>query len=243
MDESGTPPSRPNPKKPYFTLGAAIIRDTDWSKINDRIHGFKVNHKIVGELKWRFFSPHNMQAENPLREFEGADRIALSRKFAEIIAHSPITIIACVTDVEGAFCYPSVRSQQDLYHFCYKPVSERFQYHLQDVKDLGIMVADHRGRDSDKMLRAHHDSLIGSASRTSSGYSRFIESLFLQDSSHSIGIQIADYVAGAIHRAYSTGDTACASILRPRIRSRNGKIQGAGIIQHPKETFVSGRKG
>lgn len=168
------------------------------------------------------------------------DRKALSLSFAHMISKSPLTIIACVTDIGAAFEYASVKNQQELYHFAYKPLSERFQYFLQDQKSLGVTIADHRGRDDDRLFRAHHDNLTTGSGKTFSGYGRFVEGLFLQDSCHSIGIQLADFVAGAIHRAYSTTDGEIARILKPRIRRKpDGTIQGHGIVHHPRDKFRS----
>ena len=241
VDESGTPPNKPNPKKPYFTLGAAIIAAKDWSKVSNKVLGFRLRHHLHGELKWRFFSPGNRDDENPMLSRSAADRKLLSLEFAHLIAGCPITIIASVTDVEVAFAYGSVTNQQELYHFAYKPITERFQYFLQDQDSLGIIVSDHRGRDSDKMFRANHDTLIGRRNNSRSGYDRLIEGLFLQDSCHSVGIQIADYVAGAIHRAYCFDDGEHASILKPRVRNNgSGQIVGYGLVQHPKGKFRAG---
>jgi hypothetical protein len=166
------------------------------------------------------------------------ERKALSLELAGIVAKSPLTIIACVTDIGTAFEYASVSNQRELYHFAYKPLTERFQYFLQDSKSLGIIIADHRGRDDDRLLRAHHDTLIAKPGNTISGYNRLIEGLLLQDSCHSIGIQLADFVAGAIHRAYSTKDSDLAKIIRPRVRAKtDGSVFGHGIVHHPRDRF------
>lgn len=238
VDESGTPPGKPNPNQPYFTMGAAIIDCAKWRDIANHVHGFKVRHGIKGELKWRYFSPHNAQPSNPLVRFSSQNRKALSLEFASIIAASEVTIIACIVDVEAAFAFPSVTDQQSLYHFAYKPISERFQYLLQDRDDLGVVVADHRGRDSDNMMRSHHAALTGNPNSTRSGYDRFIEGLFLQDSAHSVGIQIADFAAGAIHRYYSTGDREHVEKIHKRFRrAADGTVLGYGIVRHPKASF------
>ncbi|WP_080580029.1 DUF3800 domain-containing protein [Sinorhizobium fredii] len=240
VDESGTPPSRPNPNHPYFTLGAVIIEDNVWHDIADHVRGFCTRHRLRGELKWRYFSPHNRSPENPMAEKNPEERKALSLEFADIIAHSPLTIIACVTDIEVAFQYASVTNQRELYHFAYKPLSERFQYFLQDQKSLGIVIADHRGRDDDRLFRAHHDSLVGRSGKTVSAYGRFVEGLLLQDSCHSIGIQLADFVAGAIHRAYSTADKDLATVMKSRIRAKkDGTVLGHGVVHHPRDRFRS----
>ncbi len=241
IDESGTPPSKPNPNQPYFTLGAVIIRDEDWSGIAKAVRGFAIRHKLRGELKWRYFSPHNSSSDNPMLGKSPEERKALSLELAGIIAKSPLTIIACVTDIGAAFEYASVSSQRELYHFAYKPLTERFQYFLQDSKSVGIIIADHRGRDDDRLLRAHHDTLIAKSGINVSGYSKLIEGLLLQDSCHSIGIQLADFVAGAIHRAYSTKDGDLAKIIKPRIRAKpDGTVSGHGIVHHPRDRFRAG---
>lgn len=240
IDESGTPPSKPNPKQPYFTLGAVVIDADQWHDIAKQVRGYTSRHRIKGELKWRYFSPHNQQPENPLRDKTTEERKALSLELATLVAKSPLTVIACVTDIEAAFDYASVSNQRELYHFAYKPLTERFQYFLQDKKSLGIIIADHRGRDDDRLLRAHHDTLIAKAGNTISGYSKLIEGLFLQDSCHSIGIQLADFVAGAIHRAYSTGDGELAGIIKPRLRRKpDGSSLGHGMVHHPRDRFRS----
>lgn len=69
VDESGTPPNKPNPQKPYFTLGAAIVSAADWHSVADKVLGFRLRHGLRGELKWRFFAPHNHAAENPMLRF------------------------------------------------------------------------------------------------------------------------------------------------------------------------------
>ncbi|NDV53933.1 DUF3800 domain-containing protein [Salipiger sp. PrR003] len=242
VDESGTPPSKPNSRSPYFTLGAIIIEATDWRGVANDVQGFCTSNSILGELKWRYFSPHNRDKDNPMLTRSPEERKALSTTLANIIASSPVTVIATVTDVAAAFDYGTVSNQQELYHFAYKPLSERFQYYLQDKKSLGVVIADHRGRDNDRLFRAHHDGLTGGTrSSTISKYNRFIEGLFLQDSCHSIGIQLADFVAGAIHRAYSTEDGRLAAVLKPKVRKRpDGSIKGHGIVHHPKDKFRPG---
>lgn len=239
VDESGTPPSQPNPERPYFTLGAVIIEDVAWRGIANSVHGFCTSNGLQGELKWRYFSPHNSSADNPMLGKSAEQRKSLSLSFARLIARQDLTIVACVTDIGAAYQYASVSNQQELYHFAYKPLSERFQYFLQDHKSVGIVIADHRGRDSDRLFRAHHGALTQSAGRAISRYGRFIEGLFLQDSCHSIGIQLADFVAGTIHRAYSTKDGELAALLKKKFRcDQNGSIQGHGLIHHPRDRFV-----
>jgi predicted DNA-binding ArsR family transcriptional regulator len=77
-----------------------------------------------------------------------------------------IKAIACVACIEAAYQMPSVICSDDLYHFTYKPISERFQYYLQDLSksvgraETGIIVADHRGVKADARFRRAHERLV-----------------------------------------------------------------------------------
>lgn len=88
----------------------------------------------------------------------------------------------------------SINDQQGIYNLTYKVVTERFQYHLQDLSQgigstqYGLIIADHRERDDDKRLRAHHQMLIHSTAAFTSKYSNLIESLLLQPSDLGSGL-------------------------------------------------------
>lgn len=128
-----------------------------------------------------------------------------------------------------------------MYHATYKPVTERFQYYLQDLSrtvgrpEYGIIVADHRGAQEDKRLRSHHQKLIHSQGGGTSNYRNLIESLFLQPSNLSVGIQLADMVAGAVWRKFERNDERWYQRIEPSFRrGPNGQVDGYGLIKMPK---------
>jgi uncharacterized protein DUF3800 len=123
-------------------------------------------------------------------------------------------------------------------------LTERFQYYLQDVsrslgvKQFGIIVADHRGKQEDTRLRSHHQKLLYAKAEYISKYGNLIEGLFLQPSNLSVGIQFADLVAGAIWRKFERSDATWFDLLLPSIRkSTAGSIEGHGIVKYPKENW------
>lgn len=135
----------------------------------------------------------------------------------------------------------NVNSQDDLYFKTYKPITERFQYLLQDITrasgrdTFGLIVADHRGRGDDDSMRHRHERLIRESGQYTSQYSNFIESLFFAPSHLSLGIQLVDMVAGAVWRAQSQNDPTWYDKLRPSFRcSPAGQIDGWGIARFPK---------
>lgn len=242
MDESGTPP-KPGADEPrYFVVAGAVIPEGVWHTLRDGLMGLKIRHRVRGELKWRYFAPANDDARNPMRGLNQTTRDEIrSDVYKLILTTRSVKTIACVVSGAAAYDMPSVNDQQDIYHLAYKGVTERFQYYLQDIsresgtKQYGIVVADHRGSNDDKLLRQVHQKLLHSKGEFISSYENLIEGLFLEPSHLSIGIQLADLVAGAIWRKFERGDNTWFDKLDGSFRaSAIGQIEGFGLVKSPK---------
>lgn len=169
IDESGTPPRPKTTSAKYFVVGGIIIPEGIWHHVRDAMLGLKLRRKIRGEIKWRYFSPDNDDAKNPMRKMDHEIRNTIRRDLIRIItSQSSVRTLACVCSAPAAYEMASINTQDDLYHGTYKPVTERFQYYLQDLTkavgapQLGIIVADHRGNQDDRRLRSHHQKLLHS---------------------------------------------------------------------------------
>lgn len=246
LDESGTPP-RPQDKYPsYFVVGGIIIPETSWHRMRDGLMGIKIRRKIRGEIKWRYFAPNNNDPRNPMRGMLQPDRDTIREEIYRLIgSEGAVKTLACVASRQGAYAMASVNSQDDLYHGTFKPVTERFQYHLQDIskltgrKEYGIVVGDHRGPGDDRRLRTHHEKLLHSASGFTSKYENLVEGLFIHPSNLSVGIQLADMVAGAVWRMFERKDDKYYKMLEPSMRkSASGVINGYGLVKYPTSGFV-----
>jgi hypothetical protein len=246
MDESGTPP-KPGAQYPrYFVIAGVVIPEESWCEVRDDLLGMKIRRGIRGEIKWRHFAPDNDEAKNPMRKLAHADRDAIREEMFGIICTPRYSIvsIAAVCSAEAAYKIASVTGQDDIYHLTYKVVTERFQYFLQDQSrktrtEFGIIVCDHRGVNDDKRLRSHHQMLLHAAGGFTSNYKNLIESVFLQPSHQSIGIQLADMVAGAVWRRYERNDDRFINLADKSFRrSRSGQVMGYGIVKVPKSGWV-----
>jgi hypothetical protein len=246
VDESGSPPKAGSDQPRYFVVGGISIPESVWRRLHDAVQGLKIRRKIRGEIKWRYFSPSNEDPDNPMRKMPFEDRNHLRTELYTLIcSESSVRTMACVTSAKAAYGLRNINCQQDLYHATYKPITERFQYYLQDLsrqvgrKEYGIIVGDHRGRQDDHGLRAHHQKLLFSKDGFTSAYDNLIESLFLQPSHLSIGIQLADMVAGAVWRKYERDDDRWFCMLRPSLRcDKHGTIDGYGIVKMPKVGWI-----
>jgi hypothetical protein len=155
MDESGSPP-KPSSKhpRPYFIIAAVIMHEAQWHGIADELKKLKAKPEfnINGEIKWRYFGRDNEDADNTVAHLDQAQRDAFRRQFFDILVkRKSVRTLACVASVKGAYAQSYVKTEEDLYAYTYKCVTERFQYYLQDIsrqvgdKQLGLIVADHRG--------------------------------------------------------------------------------------------------
>jgi hypothetical protein len=245
LDESGTSPSPTGHRDKYFVLGGLAIPDGVWHKVRDTFHGMKVRRKLNGEIKWRYFAPHNNEDTNPMKGMAQEQRNEIRAEVYQIIcATKSIKSMACVACIETAYNMPSITCSDDLYHFTYKPLSERFQYYLQDLSktvgrmETGIIVADHRGARPDAHFREAHQRLLRAETDFTSNYPNLLESLFFLPSDISVGVQLADMVAGAVWRKFEKNDDFWYRLLEPSVRkSPTGKVDGYGIVRFPKGTW------
>ncbi len=245
-DESGTPPHPGTANQKYFVIGGIIIPESVWHRLRDAILGMKIRRKIRGELKWRFFSPNNDSADNPMKALSQDERDQIRTEiYGMITKEATIKALAAVCSIEAAYKMPSVTDQQGIYNLSYKTLTERFQYYLQDESrksgavTRGLIVCDHRGKGDDKRLRAHHQMLVHSTAAFTSRYENLVESVLLQPSNLSIGIQFADMVAGAVWRKCERADDRWYMMIRESLRrGPQGQVEGYGIIKVPKANWV-----
>lgn len=246
VDESGTPPKPTDSSTAYFVIAGLVIPEDRWSGMNAKLEGLKRSAQYYGEVKWRFFAPNNRDRDNPMCEWDPARRNQFREDVFSIITDTKsCRIVACISETPTAYGLGIVNSQEDIYFRTYKPVTERFQYLLQDITrtsgrdSFGMIVADHRGRGDDDRMRHQHERLVREDARNTSSYANFIEGLFFAPSHMSLGIQLVDMVAGAIWRAQTKGDKTWYNPLRGSFRTApNGNIDGYGIARFPKQGWI-----
>jgi hypothetical protein len=250
IDESGSPPHPPKGHADlgYFVIGGIALHEGAWHRVKNNLMGMKARFQIRGELKWRYFAPGNSDESNPVRLKSQQQRDIIRDEFFNIIKNEDqLTCICCITDCNRAYELEIIESQEDIYHYTYKPVTERFQYFLQDFsrkfgsKENGIIICDHRSTRDDMRLKQHHSKLINSSSEFISQYNNLIEGLLFQQSNLSVGIQIADMVAGAVWRKYQKNDSRWFDVIEPRFRrSPSGNTAGHGLVHFPSRKRDAG---
>jgi len=237
IDESGTPsPVGRTDVSPFFVLGGIIIPDESWHVLKGRLEEVKREFGVNGEIKWRyFFMAKSKKHENSLDHLERERREELRARLFGILADRElITTIGVVADTTAAYTQPGINNPDELYERAYKLMTERFQYHLQELKANGIVVCDHRERGDDRRLREFHDNLLSGRHSAYSKYENLVEGLFIAPSHLSVGIQFADMAAGAILRFVKDDDRRFFDQISHTLRkSRKGEVDGYGLVWIP----------
>lgn len=244
IDESGTPPAKDKViNSPFFVLGGAIIPDELWHRVKTDLDALKRKYTVTGEIKWRYFAPAYPDAkQHSLSHLKPLDKELFRTSLYNLLKkYKSIKTIGIVTDVEAAYQLPYINNADDIYWYSYKQIAERFQYYLQDITQIsgqkinGIIVCDHRAPKDDKRLQELHTKLLLGQHNANSSFSHLIEGVFIAPSHLSVGIQLADLVAGAILRNFKENDDRFYKQIEETLRkSVSGKIEGYGLIRFPK---------
>ncbi|MDN5751747.1 MAG: DUF3800 domain-containing protein [Nitrosospira sp.] len=244
VDESGTPPPfERQSTTPLFVLGGVVVPEDYWAKLAADLGRLKDHFSIKGEIKWRYFAPDKPGSKkHSLSHLSSAHKEELRTKLYQMISgYKSIRLICVATNVPLAYQQNYIANADDLYWYSYKQLTERFQYYLQDLQRTvgqhvnGIVVCDHRGPKDDSRLRELHQQLLDGKRSNYSNYLNLIEGLFIAPSHLSVGIQLADMVAGAVFRHYRVGDDRFFRQIEGSFRkSPAGNIHGFGLVKFPK---------
>lgn len=244
LDESGTAPA---PKgvdnNPYFVLGGVIIPENYWKPLQRFLNSLKSEYRIIGEVKWRYFFPHHSSKKRHLSHLslEQINEVRL-RLFKAISEYPDLRIIAAVVNTKEYYEVNPDNNAEDMYHDAFSEVCTRFQYYLQDISrwndtlTYGMVVIDARNSPENKQLEEFHYNLLTNTNSKTTRFNNLIEGVFIAASHHSVGVQFADLVAGAVYRKISKGDSSFYDIIKRKVRTGAHGVNGYGIISLPKNS-------
>lgn len=210
VDESGTPPP---PEKasdtPLFVLGGISIPEHIWPTIANELAELKRDAGIEDEIKWRHFAPQPAGAKpNGLAHLDATKKELIRNQLYALISRYPaVKLIGVTVNVGMAYQREWITNADQLYWHAYQQLTHCFQQYLRDLQMMhdervyGIIVCDHRAPKDDQRLREMHHQMLVQQLAQSDGHIALIEGVFIAPSHLSVGIQLADMVAGALFRA------------------------------------------
>jgi hypothetical protein len=255
MDDSGN--SNLYGEGRYWVLGGIAMPEASWPHISNSVHDLRTRWKVPAdrELKWQDVGKRIAELTNPLRRrhpdvglsvahiTEVGDLEQLSREMVAIVAEDPairvLSAICVKQDAlrvcggEGSRDAVNGRCYRDMFH----DAIERYEYFLTTLANrhgaFGHVVVDQKSQQFDDTLRATCADLLTHGTQ----YTRVthvIDGVMVAPSHHSRGLQVADFVAGAIHRWFEYNDDRYLQIVYDNLHTDwMGDVLGAGIKRYP----------
>lgn len=240
VDESGGTriPPQPHPESNYFAFGGIIIHSRRWADAFATVRGWCLKYEIPhdAELKWRDL----VRGSGPFSKLGVDQRWGFYRDVFASLAREQLAVgVVVIVDKYRSFTrHPYINGPEDIYRRGFRYCLQRFLLFLSDHDDdeAAMVIADKRSPGQDAPLQRHYVELMNSpvAWAKPAGMAqiaRIIEGLLMQDSSHSLGLQLADLLVGGVLQRYRRRDerwyTAAEAILR---RSPSGQVSGYGLV-------------
>ncbi len=223
LDDAGTISPANKIESNYFVLAGPIIPEEQWSNLEKEFYKICDQFNVHGEIKWRFFGQKRCRADdqNTLFHLDFQQRDELRKALLNaLIANKSIKIISVVVHLPTAYTAEHIKKPEHVHAFAYRSIIELYQLHLQQLSQIigsmvyGIIVSDHRNPAQDTAQRNLHREILKSDNARLT-YPNLIEGLFFSPSHHSIGIQFADLISGAVFRNFEHRDDRWHQLIRP----------------------------
>ena len=244
IDDSGTisPPHKITQQ--YFVLGGPVIPEEQWHNLETAHSKVCNDFDVRGEIKWRFFGQrHGCEDKgNTLSHLNISERDKLrTALLTALMTNESIKIIAVAIHLPTIYKSSDTKAPEQVHGIAHKSLMDLFQMYLHELsQDTGSMVngmiiSDHRNPIQDMVQRNLHQDILKANNITHLTYPNLIEGLFFCPSHHSIGIQFADLVSGAIFRHYEHQDDKWYNLLHNNFLETEKFADLRGVMKCKKE--------
>jgi len=215
----------------YFTLAGFMIDGDDIIQIENGLKSIKkrYNLSIEHEIKWHTtYSKYGLTYE----QYE-----EMRKEIISFISNYKKSVVGIVVDKES--CYKNkefISTQEDLYAVALHLLMERYcmettNYKLKSQKPT-MFIADSRKNNKNDRLDLQVKVAYRRAKNMGTHFLKFptfAENIVFVDSDEFVGVQLADYCAGVIHKKYEKNDDKYFDLLKPAIVTKANNIYGPGI--------------
>jgi hypothetical protein len=216
-------------------LGGFIVEEGAYTALQTRYRTLKTQYDLTPEdaAKWSPPRAPSFRKQRGLRS-QNAFRIDVLK----LLAASPIKIVATAIEEQGV--YDKDKRHQ---YLCAALdfLAQGFERELSAQHSSGRMILDYPGAEHelDMMKHYHQIRLRGSNYPSSSmQLSSLDETIYYSHCITCDGLQLADFVVGALSYSVDRRRYDYIRLLRYRIRKMSGEIKGAGIVVYPSNSLV-----
>lgn len=222
-------------RNPYYIRSAYIINALEWFKLRKmRVLKFNYGFNVDDEIKWSDIWNRKRQGKNIETEIKYVeDCLAILKKI-------PSCKIICTVTFNNA--YPHI-SESKIKRMHLQDIMQRAQMEIQSNPfNLGVLFLD---MPSDNKELKHFQEIYKEIFRSDNFFHDFPnlkDAINFEPSHHSVGIQLADYIAGCF-RGFLSGYEPSRELFKKFVypliaKNEEGNPLGFGIIEIPTDNII-----
>lgn len=239
---------------PHYIRSTLLINADDWKKLRIKFNDLKTRYNlpIEKEIKWAYlWQLRNYQKKNQsipdnkdfkfLESYDYHDLINFVDNCFNLLNEIEFKKII-ITHTDNVNC--ALINEKSILKMHLQEHMQRIEMQIQsrNAENLAVLFFDPVNESTDKLLRDIYFDLFNSGDFISQ-YKHIKDSLNIEYSHQSVGIQLADFISGAFSSVlkgftsqnYERGKDMFYKYVHPNLRSYNGTIWGVGIREVPSD--------
>jgi hypothetical protein len=239
---------------PHYIRSTLLIKADEWKILNKSFIALKTQYDLplVKEIKWAYlWQLRNYQIKKQivpankdfkfLEQYDYHDLIEFVDKCLNLLNQLEFKKII-ISHTDNVNC--SKINEKAMLKMHLQEHMQRIEMQIQtrSEENLAVLFFDPVSENTDKLLRDIYFELFNSGDFIDS-YKHIKDSLNIEHSHQSVGIQIADYISGAFSAFikglnspnYDRGKQMFYKHVHPNLRKYNGTIWGVGIREIPAD--------
>lgn len=240
---------------PFYVRSTLLMNASEWKSLNLSFRNLKEKYRLPQskEIKWAYLwrlrhykktgkvipDKHELKFLEQYEYHDLIDFVFRSLALIHNINEKKIIVTFTKNDSVGTINDKSLLAMHLQEHM------QRIEMELQvDEGNLGVLFFDPVSNTKNEMFREIYNELFENGDFIAN-YSFIKDSLNIENSHQSVGIQIADYISGAFSAIlkselgdYSSGIQMFNDNIKPYLRKYKGNMLGAGIREVPRSTKV-----
>ena len=241
---------------PYYIRSTFIINSLEWKKLNNLFKQLKLAYRLPAhqEIKWSYlWQIGKIQREKKVIPDNEPYKFLESYDYQELLqfVDDGLNLInqldykkIILTYTNNSFT--NRHSAKYILKFHLQEMMQRIEMDLQhDSNNLAVIFIDPVNEEKNKYFREIYFELFANGDIVNE-YNHIKDSINLEFSHHSVGIQIADFICGAFssilkcgnNENYKRGTDMFFKSVYPNIRTFKGRMHGYGIREVPQESTL-----
>lgn len=239
-------------KHPYYVRATYVIEAEEWKKLNNDFLLLKDRYNLPRdkEVKWSYiWSLRSHQqykkvvpASKPYHFLSEIDYFTLLE-----FVDNALSLLNRLTKKFAIITFTDNRhvdriSELNIFKMHLQEVMQRIEMEVQawDENNLCVLFVDPISQQKDAYFKDVYHELFAHGDFIKD-YAHIKDSLVVENSHQSVGIQLADFVAGSFYgllKGYEQSKLIFNNNIRNKLRNKDGSVWGYGLREVPKNSDV-----